>query len=155
MTTFSEIKVRSCPRCRGAMDHSEPEEPKCINCGHRTKWGALVPSLIGSALEQEPDRKPANNKNRQWRKLRKLMDGEKVRFHIYYRKKQCWVNVDYFILQTLLGEYYGVANKVTISGTEDYWGRSVLYPNVARSFKVATGMRLTGVADAMRENAGQ
>ena len=44
-----------CPRCSGYVVATDPEEPYCLICGHRTAWSRR-PSYIGSNEYAEPIR---------------------------------------------------------------------------------------------------
>lgn len=35
MTQRMGTQVHACPRCGGAVCYTEPDEPFCLNCGHR------------------------------------------------------------------------------------------------------------------------
>ena len=41
----------TCPRCSGYLVTTDPAEPYCVQCGHRTAWSTR-PSDIGSAMAQ-------------------------------------------------------------------------------------------------------
>ena len=42
------ISLHSCPRCGGYLVVTDPSEPYCLMCGHRTAWSTR-PSELGSS----------------------------------------------------------------------------------------------------------
>ena len=66
MTQRTETKVHACPRCGGAVCYTEPDEPFCLNCGHRTAWSSK-PSPISSGMGNMVDTNPKGGFNYSYR----------------------------------------------------------------------------------------
>ena len=57
MTQRMGTQVHACPRCGGAVCYTEPDEPFCLNCGHRLTWSSK-PSPIASGTGNMVDTNP-------------------------------------------------------------------------------------------------
>ena len=57
MTQRMGTQVHACPRCGGAVCYTEPDEPFCLNCGHRLTW-STKPSPIASGTGNMVDTNP-------------------------------------------------------------------------------------------------
>ena len=129
--TTTDIRIRSCPRCRtGAMEYSDPSEPKCVNCGHYPHWGNGR-SLVGSSLEQE--RRGETKPGTKWDGLKGRGRGpiegasDAVSLKLHFKKATRIIKVEYYV-QKLVSrhEFYAVATSVEpVDATISRWSGEV------------------------------